>query len=83
LAETGLIQIPLVCTCKKALISVEEPHVQFGDVIFGESSTQYVNVDNKGALATRIHVKTPDGQSIPYITPEMLPKNEEEVERSD
>lgn len=83
LAETGLIRIPLVCTCKKALIEVEEPLVDFSDVIFGESSTMYVKVDNKGALATRIHIKTPDGRSIPYITPEMLPKaGGEEVVRT-
>ena len=39
LAETGIIQIPLVCTCKKALLEVDEPLVDFGEVIFGESST--------------------------------------------
>jgi hypothetical protein len=82
LAETGLIRIPLICTCKKALIEVEEPAVDFGDVIFGESSTMFVKVENKGALATRIHIKTPEGRSIPYITPEMLPKDEE-VERTE
>jgi len=70
LAETGLIQIPLVCTCKKALIAVEEPFVEFGNVIFGESSTQYVKLENKGALATKIYVKSPDGHSIPFLSPE-------------
>ena len=36
LAETGLIEIPLVCTCKKALLAVENRLIDFGDVIFGE-----------------------------------------------
>ena len=36
LSETGLIKIPLICTCKKALISVEEDAIDFGNVIFGE-----------------------------------------------
>lgn len=36
LSETGKIKIPLKCTCKKALISVEDPQIDFGDVIFGE-----------------------------------------------
>jgi hypothetical protein len=36
LSETGRINIPLKCTCKKALISVEEGTIDFGDVIFGE-----------------------------------------------
>ena len=77
LAETGLIQIPLICTCKKALLEVDEPLVDFGDVIFGESSTQYVKVDNKGALPTRIYVKTPEGRSIPFFSADQLSKNED------
>ena len=36
LSETGKINIALKCTCKKALVSVEEGHLGFGDVIFGE-----------------------------------------------
>jgi hypothetical protein len=81
LAETGQINIPLVCTCKKALIEVEEPAIEFGDVIFGESSTQYLNIENKGALSTKIYVKTTDGRSMPFVLPEELPKDED-VERT-
>lgn len=76
-AETGRIDIPLICTCKKALIEVEEPQIDFGDVIFGESSTQYLNVENKGALATKIFVRTTSGEQIPFITPDDLPKDDE------
>jgi len=76
LAETGLIEIPLLCTCKKALLSVEIPLVDFGDVIFGEQNTQYIKVENKGALATKIFVKTVDGRTIPFVSPEDLPKDE-------
>jgi hypothetical protein len=36
LSETGEIHIPLVCTCKKALISIDESKIDFGNVIFGE-----------------------------------------------
>ena len=36
LSETGKINIPLICTCKKALIEVENNEIDFGDVIFGE-----------------------------------------------
>jgi hypothetical protein len=67
----------LICTCKKALLEVDEPLVDFGDVIFGESSTQYVKVDNKGALPTRIYVKTPEGRSIPFFSADQLSKNED------
>ena len=58
LSETGRIDIPLICTCKKALIEVEEPYIDFGDVIFGEQSTQFLKLSNKGALPTKIYVKT-------------------------
>ena len=30
LAETGQINIPLICTCKKALVSVEQTKIDFG-----------------------------------------------------
>lgn len=76
LAETGLIQIPLVCTCKKALIQVDETNLNFGDVIFGESSTQYVKIENKGALSTKIYVKTSEGRSIPFVQAEDLPQSD-------
>ena len=36
LSETGTIKIPLICICKKALLSVEDSNVNFGNVIFGE-----------------------------------------------
>ena len=61
---------------------MDEPNVEFGNVIFGESSTQYVKVDNKGALPTKIYVKTKEGRTIPFISPEELPKNQDEVVRT-
>jgi hypothetical protein len=61
LAETGQIDIPLVCTCKKALVSVEESTIDFGQVIFGEQSTKVLKIKNEGALPTRIFIKTKDG----------------------
>ena len=39
LSETGRIDIPLICTCKKALIEVENPAIDFGNVIFGEQNS--------------------------------------------
>ena len=68
LSETGRIDIPLVCTCKKALIEVENPEIDFGNVIFGEQNTQYLKITNKGALPTKIFVKAPDGTTIPFVS---------------
>ena len=61
-----------ICTCKKALIEVEEPFIDFGDVIFGEQSTQYLKIKNNGALPTKIYVKTAEGKTIPFVSPEDL-----------
>lgn len=62
LSETGKIDIPLICTCKKALISLEEPLINFGQVIFGEQNTQYLKINNTGALATKIYIKDNKGR---------------------
>lgn len=61
LSENGPINIPLICTCKKALIEVETEKIDFGNVIFGEQSTQYLKIKNTGALPTKIFVKSPNG----------------------
>ena len=81
LSETGRIDIPLICTCKKALIEVENPAIDFGDVIFGEQNTQYLKIKNNGALPTKIYVKSPDGTTIPFISVEDLKKNQKQRER--
>ena len=72
LAETGPINIPLICTCKKALVDIEDPIIDFGDVIFGEQVTRNLKVDNNGALPTKIYIKTSRGESIPVMSEEDL-----------
>jgi len=78
LSETGLIKIPLICTCKKALISVEEDQIDFGNVIFGEQQVRYLKLKNSGALATKVYIKTNDGRTIPFFSMEDLRKREEQ-----
>ena len=72
LAETGPINIPLICTCKKALLKVEEPIIDFGDVIFGEEATKNLKIDNDGALPAIIYIKTNKGEIIPVMSEEDL-----------
>ena len=84
LSETGIINIPLVCTCKKALVylaSEEQSKVNFGQVIFGEQCTRTVKVKNEGALPTKVFVKTPDGRTIPFVNQEELNRKIEEQAR--
>jgi len=82
LSETGIIKIPLICICKKALLSVEDSNIDFGNVIFGEQQTRYLKLNNSGALATKVYVKTNDGRTIPFFSMEDLRKREEQ-ERED
>lgn len=77
LSETGKIDIPLICTCKKALISVEESLINFGSVIFGEQSTKYLKIDNTGALATKIYIKDNKGRQIPFVSVDEMKAREE------
>lgn len=76
-----MIKIPLVCTCKKALISVTENEIDFGNVIFGEQCTRYLKLNNTGALATKIYIKTNDGRTIPFFSMDDLKKREEQQEQ--
>jgi len=80
LSETGRIDIPLICTCKKALIEVETPKIDFGKVIFGEQNTQYLKITNKGALPTKVFVKAPDGTTIPFISVDDIKQKEKRRE---
>lgn len=78
LSETGRIDIPLICTCKKALVSVDDDVIDFGNVIFGEQATKYLKLKNSGALATKVSIKTNDGRTIPFFSMEDLRKREEQ-----
>ena len=68
LCETGPINIPLICTCKKALLSVEDDVIDFGDVIYGEENTRVLKIKNSGALPAKIYVKTHKNKPIPIVT---------------
>ena len=80
LSETGRIEIPLICSCKKALINVEEPVIDFGSVIFGEQNTQYMKLNNTGALSTKIYIKDNQGRQIPFVSLDDV-KTKEELKR--
>ena len=64
LAKTGPIMIPLICTCKKAIVRIDSPVVDFGQVIFGEECTKKIRLENQGALETDIIMKTAKGAEL-------------------
>ena len=68
LAETGNINIPIVCTCKKALLDVESPIVDFGKVIFGEKNTVKLVLKNSGALPAQVYIWTPQEREFGSYT---------------
>lgn len=78
LSETGKINIPLKCTCKKALVSVEEQHLGFGDVIFGEQQSVTLKIKNSGALSTKVYLKNNNGTQIPFFSMDELRQREEQ-----
>ena len=64
LAQTGLINIPIKCTYKKAIVKVEDPVLDFGDVIFGEQGIVDLVMKNEGALDTLYYVKNSRGDIL-------------------
>jgi hypothetical protein len=49
------------CTCKKTIIIAEDPVVDFGEVIYGESVTKKLILKNNGALSTQYTIRYPSG----------------------
>ena len=64
LAKTGPIMRPLICTCKKAIVRIDNPLIDFGNVIYGEVCTRKTRLENQGALETDIIMKTIKGADL-------------------
>jgi hypothetical protein len=50
LSETGMVNIPIECLSKKCVIEIDNPVIDFGEVILGEEIHKTINLENKGAL---------------------------------
>eukprot|EP00825_Cyclidium_porcatum_P008655 TRINITY_DN14321_c0_g1_i1.p1 TRINITY_DN14321_c0_g1~~TRINITY_DN14321_c0_g1_i1.p1 ORF type:complete len:206 (-),score=52.15 TRINITY_DN14321_c0_g1_i1:81-698(-) len=57
LAETGQIDIPLICRYQKAVVRCESTVVDFGDVINGESGTKSLNLLMKVPYLQNLQLK--------------------------
>jgi len=60
----GPINVPIECTSKKAIVTVEETLVDFKKVIFGGSAKKYIKFTNAGALETEIVFKNTRGTHL-------------------
>ena len=64
LAETGRVEIPLVCTYKKSVVVTDFLTIDFGKVIYGEDTTKKIILKNEGALPTNIKIKNARGETL-------------------
>ena len=60
----GPINVPIECTCKKAIVKVHEQVIDFKKVIFGESLKREIKFINEGALNTDIIFKNNKGIAL-------------------
>ncbi|XP_036602825.1 cilia- and flagella-associated protein 74 [Trichosurus vulpecula] len=58
LAQTGSFSIPLKCTTKKCVLSLDKELIDFGTYVVGEIVSRTVTLENHGALGTKFHVHT-------------------------
>lgn len=71
-AQTGIIRLPIRCTCKKAVPFLSSNSVHFEDLIAGETRTMTLTLENRGALPfkftlERMPIATPDGDLDPSL----------------
>ena len=53
LSETGMVEIPLECLSKKCEIQIQNPTIDFGEVILGNQVERQMNLENTGALTCK------------------------------
>ncbi|XP_043851370.1 cilia- and flagella-associated protein 74 [Dromiciops gliroides] len=58
LAQTGSFSIPLKCTTKKCVLSLDKELIDFGTYVVGEIVSRTITLENHGALGTKFQVHT-------------------------
>ena len=64
LAKTGKFSIPLICTTKKIVPSINLHVLPMGTVVLGEKITGKIRITNDGALPTKYKIQQPVGIPI-------------------
>ncbi len=72
LAETGPINIPLECYCRKAIVNGDKQQLDFGSVIYGEEGKVKLVLTNTGALSVGFEILSRDGKPLPSSKPVRL-----------
>ncbi|KAL2296459.1 hypothetical protein Nmel_015777, partial [Mimus melanotis] len=61
MAQTGSFSVPLKCTVKTCILSLDKELVDFGSLVVGETISRTISLTNSGALGTRFKVQTSAG----------------------
>uniref|UniRef100_A0A4X2MBJ8 Cilia and flagella associated protein 74 n=1 Tax=Vombatus ursinus TaxID=29139 RepID=A0A4X2MBJ8_VOMUR len=56
LAQTGSFSIPLKCTTKKCVLSLDKELIDFGTYVVGEIVSRTITLENHGALGTKFQL---------------------------
>ena len=64
LAETGPINIPLQCYCRKGIVTPDKTYLDFGSVIYGEEGKVKLVLKNGGALTVGFEIYAINGQKL-------------------
>ena len=69
LAETGPIDIPLECYCRKAIVKGDKTMIDFGSVIYGEEGKVKLVLTNSGALPVGYEIRSKNDRKLPVTKP--------------
>ncbi|ETE63797.1 hypothetical protein L345_10438, partial [Ophiophagus hannah] len=74
LSQIGSFSIPLKCSTKKCVLSLDKELIDFGMHVVGETISRTITLTNDGALGTRFHLRKLGGTEAPWAavpTPSM------------
>lgn len=58
------MSIPIICTYRKAVVTVKSRIIDFGDVLYGEDKELFIELENEGALETMLKIRDGYGRSL-------------------
>ncbi|XP_070812255.1 cilia- and flagella-associated protein 74 [Pituophis catenifer annectens] len=77
LSQTGSFSIPLKCSTKKCVLSLDKELIDFGMHVVGETISRTITLTNDGALGTRFRLRKLGDTEAPYAVP--MPSTEKPV----
>ncbi|XP_070615226.1 cilia- and flagella-associated protein 74 isoform X2 [Erythrolamprus reginae] len=69
LSQIGPFSIPLKCSTKKCVLSLDKELIDFGMHVVGETISRPITLMNDGALGTRFRLQKSGGIETPWVVP--------------